>query len=232
MSDSNKLRETHTLYGGGNFINTSRAKGAERKVREVIEKDIIPLVTKLYPDYKFVLEGTLYKKDIIKKIKTFLEEKGVDNFGFLSSDNPFIRPDGGLLYVEKGDKRHLVLVVEVKVQGTNDKRVSEGLNKQAQGNAVERAMKNDAELKLYMKNEKYFPYVLFCQGCDFAPGSSITDRLTASTLYCSPNHIYVKNVGGLQRTSLFVKENYWTDTEVINICLDTIKISIEVLADS
>ena len=54
-------------------------------------------------------------------------------------DTSFISPDGGFIFAtNKQGERRIILVSEVKHQGTNDKRKDEGLPKQARGNAIER----------------------------------------------------------------------------------------------
>jgi type II restriction enzyme len=222
MSDSELLRYTHTKYGGGNFINSDLAKSTERKTKEIIKSEVLTIVQNMFPDYAFEIKARLYKKDIVKALK----DKGIISKGFLSSSDPYIMPDGGLMYATKEGVTKLVLVTEVKTQGTNDKRVSEGLVKQAQGNAIERAAKNDAELKNYMYGESYFPYVLLCQGCDFLEGSSITDRITALNMYSDINTLYIENTS-MPRTSIFARELFWTAEEITNICVETVIRSIK-----
>lgn len=90
----------------------------------------------------------------------------------------FIKPDGGFLYAtDKKGNRKLILVAEVKRQGTNDKRLSEGLPKQAKGNAIERLGKNLTGIRAIFKKESMIPFVCFGSGDDFQKGSTILDRV-------------------------------------------------------
>ena len=68
----------------------------------------------------------------------------------------FIKPDGGFLYAtDKEGNKKLILVAEVKRQGTNDKRLSEGLPKQAKGNAIERLGKNLVGIRAIFKKKGF-----------------------------------------------------------------------------
>ena len=52
-----------------------------------------------------------------------------------------IKPDGGVIWLHKNDDENyirLVLVSEIKKQGTNRERIEQGHARQAQGNAIER----------------------------------------------------------------------------------------------
>src|SRR3546814_2927056 len=68
-------------------------------------------------------------------------------------------------------------LVEMKRQGTNDQRALEGKGKQSQGNAIERLGKNLIGFRSALQYERITPFVCFGWGIDFAPGSSILDRV-------------------------------------------------------
>jgi type II restriction enzyme len=92
-------------------------------------------------------------------------------------DTSFISPDSGFLFAKnKQGKRRIILVSEVKRQGTNDDRQKEGLPKQAQGYAIERLGKNLIGIRAIFKNESVLPFVCFGSGYDFQPESSILNR--------------------------------------------------------
>ena len=66
-----------------------------------------------------------------------------------------------------------IFIGEIKKQGTNDKRLSEGKKKQAIGNAgPDRVAKNFeiASEYCYMCDKDFFPYNVFLHGCDFREG--------------------------------------------------------------
>jgi type II restriction enzyme len=85
-----------------------------------------------------------------------------------------MRPDGGILHFVSKDQKtsYPILITEVKNQGTNDIRATEGTPKQAKGNAIERLGKNVIGFRTALLHEAIFPFVCFGDGCDFAPDSS------------------------------------------------------------
>lgn len=84
-----------------------------------------------------------------------------------------IKPDGGVIWLLKGDDedyRRLVLVSEIKKQGTNKERIKEGRAKQAQGNAIERLGKNLIGIRAAMNHEALTPFCMFRMGLRFRGG--------------------------------------------------------------
>ena len=78
-------------------------------------------------------------REIVSKLKTEFPDVPFADV----MDRSSMRPDGGILSVIGLDGvRHPILIVEVKNQGTNDLRATEGLASQAKGNAIERLGKN------------------------------------------------------------------------------------------
>ena len=78
-----------------------------------------------------------------------------------------IKPDGGVIWLfKKKDPlyRRLVLVSEVKKQGTNEDRIKEGKPRQAQGNAIERLGKNLIGIRAAMNHEGHHPFCMFWMG--------------------------------------------------------------------
>lgn len=95
------------------------------------------------------------------------------------NDKCFMSPDGGLFFIVLDDKKYCFLIVEDKYQGTNDLRLSKGLQKQGLGNAIERVFKNlNASWHLF-KNLTISPYLVFAAGCDFHSSESIIHRIGA-----------------------------------------------------
>lgn len=132
-------------------------------------------------------EKTLH--DVMTVFKTFCRDLVAGVGGsfhwekriFFSSDvgkhAPFISPDGGVFYMTLDDTTYCFLIVEDKYQGTNDKRFSENLGKQATGNAIERVFKNvNASWHLF-KHLPVSPYIVFVAGCDFHSSESIIHRI-------------------------------------------------------
>ncbi len=141
-----------------------------------------------------------------------------------------MRPDGGVLsVVDRDGTSRPVLITEVKNQGTNDLRSAEGKTKQAKGNAIERLGKNVIGFRTAMLSEAIMPFLCFGYGCDFAPDSSILDRVSTIAMFGPLNQINVVNQGegGLfNRGSFFFREAAWTTDEMVDIMLEVARRSI------
>jgi len=138
--------------------------------------DTLEFLRKKYTKYKFGFE----KRLSINKIYSILKnEYCLGNSIYLESvkDSTFLTPDGGFIYVIIDGLKYYILVGEQKTQGTNDKRLAEGLKKQALGNAVERLGKNYNCLDLLFSQENILPFVTFLQGCDFHESETIGSRV-------------------------------------------------------
>lgn len=142
--------------------------------------------------------------------------------------NVSMKPDGGILYAVK-EERIPILIVEDKVQGTNDKRLEKKLGRQSTGNAIERAGKNIRGAEMLFTGD-IFPYVLFASGCDFHSSETIAKRIEMMNMGY-PNHsieigpdtlvqasllallpaIQVKKIGGKSIASVFVKSHKWNE---------------------
>jgi type II restriction enzyme len=150
------------------------------------------------------------------------QNKGLPSLSFLS-------PDGGFLYL-KDTKGNLfpILISEVKKQGTNHTRALEGLPKQAKGNAIERLGKNVLGFKVMLKTESIFPFVCFCYGSDFEKGSSIIDRVVTIASFAELNKVHLKDTSkGEKIGSYFVRDAYWTNSEMYRACYEVASKSIE-----
>jgi hypothetical protein len=149
------------------------------------------------------------------------------------NNQSYMKPDGGILYAENDGVRIPILIVEDKVQGTNDTRCADGLGRQATGNAIERAAKNVRAAEMIFSGVDYFPYVIFASGCDFHSTETISNRLVMMNMGY-PNHyigitnttteeqvrtsianiiptINVKKNGGRSIASIFVKAHKWDE---------------------
>ena len=131
------------------------------------------------------IENRLYIRDIVSDLRKRTPEV---KFEDPENKNSFITPDAGISYlIDKEGRKYVTLIGETKCQGTNDERQKQGLKKQAMGNAIERLGKNVIALRTYLMNESIFPFVCFGDGCDFAKGSSILDRVHAISMFRSLN---------------------------------------------
>jgi len=149
------------------------SKNKESKIQDTTIKMVVDwVITELrlkYPHLEFGLD----KQKMLRTI-----EKIVNNGDHTTSDKSYILPDGGFLWVKINGKKYFILVSEQKRQGTNDKRLLEGKNKQSQGNAAERLGKNVDALDTLFGDEDIYPFIVFLQGCDFFDKeSSIGDRI-------------------------------------------------------
>lgn len=145
----------------------------------------------------------------------------------------YMRPDGGVLFAISGKERIPILIVEDKVQGTNDKRFEDKKRRQATGNAIERGAKNIRGAEMLFAPFDIFPYVMFISGCDFHHTETISKRLEMMNMGI-PNHyidvsntttqeqiqekietiipsINVKKICGKSIASIFVKAHRWDD---------------------
>ncbi|MGD0498733.1 MAG: EcoRI family type II restriction endonuclease [Bryobacteraceae bacterium] len=140
-------------------------------------------------------------------------------------DTSSLRPDGGVLYIrgKEGDAlSYPILIAEVKHQGTNDARATEGLSIQAKGNAIERLGKNVIGLRTALMREAIFPFVCFGYGCDFEAGSSILDRVTTIAMFGELNktHLYNEGGGKFNRGSFYFRPTKWSVAEMVAVMQD------------
>jgi hypothetical protein len=98
-----------------------------------------------------------------------------------------MKPDGGIISLVINDKDYPILVVEDKVQGTNDLLFKQNKPRQATGNAIERGAKNIRGAEMLFSGINIFPYVLFASGCDFHSSETIAKRIEMMNMGF-PNH--------------------------------------------
>jgi len=124
-----------------------------------------------------------------------------------------MRPDGGILILSLNGKDIPILIVEDKVQGTNDNLFAKNCKKQATGNAIERGAKNIRGAEMIFSGLPIFPYVLFASGCDFHESETISKRIDMMNMGITNHYI------GISKSS--------TD-ENINVLIEDIKQSINI----
>jgi len=159
-----------------------------------------------------------------------------------------MKPDGGILFAVGGGKRIPILIVEDKVQGTNDSLFQKGLKRQATGNAIERGAKNIRGAEMLFAGLPYFSYALFASGCDFHSIETIAKRIEMMNMGI-PNHYVevspsstaesistavaaitpsIQLICGKSIASVFVKAHQWNEMphassrwkneEIVQIC--------------
>lgn len=143
----------------------------------------------------------LYTKEKLKKINGDVIHKNIitlydcqEYFHKIGGPEPnpenkkvYMKPDGGILFANIKDELIPLLIVEDKVQGTNDKLFSKNKKRQATGNAIERAAKNIRGAEMIFSGMNIFPYVLFASGCDFHSSETISKRFEMMNMGY-PNH--------------------------------------------
>lgn len=204
MSQSNRLRQTRE----GIIINE------ESKIQEIKMQDVsLDIINNLHNETGLTIQ--LKKRIMLKDIVALLQEHNPNQTYARVKTTTYLQPDGGIIYLtDKDNNIYPILIGEVKKQGTNDKRVKEGKGKQAQGNAVERLGKNVIGFKQMVSNEDYTPFVCFGEGCDFAEGSSILDRVHTISCFRPINCI---DTDRLSMGSFFFREEKWSKQEMYNI---------------
>lgn len=168
----------------GNKLNAD-SKGSEKRLNEAVAQ-LLNYCKETYPDLEFCHESKITLYDI-KSYAGFDSHKKEDK-------KISMRPDGGIFYLVKSNSERIpILIVEDKIQGTNDLKFKKGQRKDACGNAIERAAKNIKASEMLFLKSKCFPYVIFASGCDFHHSESITSRLIMMNWGFSPHYIEIKS---------------------------------------
>jgi type II restriction enzyme len=219
MSDKTSLRKQRA----GTVINTT-SKKQESEVIRALGLVIETLSERYGVQFRHSVDWKL--RDIVARLRSHFSDIQFHYF----FDTSAIKPDGGILFMlDLEGQAYPVLISEVKNQGTNDLRLKEGLEKQAKGNAIERLGKNVIGLRTAFRTEAIFPFVCFGYGCDFAPDSSILDRIVTINMFghlCKVN-LHVEGPNGIfDRGSFFFREKKWTVKEMYTILLDVCDRSI------
>jgi type II restriction enzyme len=179
---------------------------------------------------EFKLELTHEKEWKLKDVVSRLRHLFPDVEFSYKFETSAMRPDGGILSIQsKSGTLFPILITEVKNQGTNDLRATEGKPKQAKGNAIERLGKNVIGFRTALLGEQIVPFVCFGYGCDFDDTSSILDRVTTIAMFGPLNKISVvsEGEGGIfNRGSFFFREDKWTEDEMAEIMYEVAKRSI------
>lgn len=150
-----------------------------------------------------------------------------------------IKPDGGLIWLLKDDDetyKRLVVVSEIKKQGTNDARIAEGKTKQAQGNAIERLGKNLIGIRAALNHEPITPFVCFGWGCDFVEeydeDSFVMSKVLMMNDFYPLNRTFVfKRDGSSDKNhyapvSMYFREPEWGRKEMFEILKEVAETSL------
>jgi len=209
MANSDFLRQNKNQHSVKNSISKFMDSDVDLAVTNMIEE-----LKKSYPHLTFEHHKKLSLTKIISDLS--LQYPQYEKEFSKTIDGSFIKPDGGFLYAtdKKGNKK-LVLVAEVKHQGTNDKRTSEGLPIQAKGNAIERLGKNLIGIRAIFKAESMIPFVCFGSGYDFKDGSTILDRVVTINDFFPLNKIFIEKTHlPFEPVSMFFRYEDWSTEEM------------------
>lgn len=225
MSNSAFLRQNKNQHLPKNTLS----KGDDKKIAEVMGKIVEHLNERFKLDslgYYLEYVSSIKLSDLIGIIKSY--NKRVE-FSGLTKTESFIKPDGGILLLRKTDNenyKRIALAVEMKRQGTNDKRLEAGMKKQAQGNAIERLGKNLIGIRATLQYEKVTPFVCFGWGVDFADGSSIRDRVITMNEFYPLNRVFIHKREGYAPVSMYFREKEWGHNELFEIMKEIAEASI------
>jgi type II restriction enzyme len=186
MASSNFLRRNTNQH----VIKNSESKKMDQNINIALER-VVSTLREKYPQLSFEHQRTMKLTEMIALLVQQYPEYA-SHFGVPSATS-FISPDGGFLFAtNKHGERRIILVSEIKRQGTNDARENEGLPRQAKGNAIERLGKNLIGIRAIFKNEGILPFICFGSGYDFRVGSSILDRVLMMNEFFPLNRTFVK----------------------------------------
>ena len=224
MSRKHQLRTDRATKSP--IINAT-SKRQEKEVVGALFRVVAHLEEKYGPKVQFFHKWVWHLKDVTKE----LQESFPDVDFHYHFDSSSMAPDGGILCLRgKSDDKLIypIVISEVKNQGTNDLRLKEGKKKQAKGNAIERLGKNVIGFRAALLRESIFPFVCFGYGCDFAPDSSILDRVTTIAMFGKLNKTYLHNQeqGTFNRGSFYFREEPWSEDDMYEIMKDIAERSI------
>jgi len=222
MANSDFLRKNRNQHS----VKNSISKVMDSDV-DVAVQDMITELAQNFPDLTFEHQKRLLVTQIIEDLSVSHPQfkKHFSSVG----EKSFIKPDGGLLYAtDKKGNRKLILVAEVKHQGTNDKRKKEGLPKQAKGNAIERLGKNLIGIRAIFKAEHIIPFVCFGSGHDFNEGSTILDRVVTMNDFFPLNTMFIEKTQlPFEPVSMFFRYEDWSTDEMKEIMTTIAKAAIQ-----
>jgi len=221
MSSSDFLRQNKNQHSVKNSLSRAMDSSIDRAA-----KTLIVHLRKKYPKLTFEHRPRMMLSEVIDGMGKRYPQYKTSISAVMGTS--FIKPDGGFLYAsDKKGNRRIILVAEVKRQGTNDKRLTEGLKKQAKGNAIERLGKNLIGIRALFKEDAILPFVCFGSGDDFSDGSSIRDRVITMNDYFPLNTIFVKKEYlPFEPVSMLFRSRKWRTREMVNVMDEVSTIAI------
>lgn len=225
MADSESLRRSKNQHRPKNTGSKDDDKAVYAAMSACIE----------YPEYRFsdIMEG--YYFDFQKEISfetliSFPQKAGLRKEFDRTFGNRTIKPDGGIIFLKRHDDPdylRIILISEVKRQGTNKQRMAEGKPKQARGNAIERLGKNLAGVRAALNHEPITPFVYFGSGCDFVEDydrdAFVMSKVSMMNEFYPLNKTFVfKKDGSSDKNfyapvSMYFREDEWTAQEMFDI---------------
>ncbi len=164
-------------------------------------RNVIPSIIKYAEDRAKELDG---EASVITKrqISLFDLQCEIHKYGgpppLEKNKGRYIRPDAPIIFLEYKDKLYPLLIVEDKLQGTNDRRTQvEKKKRQSTGNAIERFAKNMNAAKTMCLHMSVYPYCLFASGCDFHHSESISSRIVAGNMVRENHYLEVSSNGSI-----------------------------------
>jgi len=223
MSNNQVLSDTRKKTGAVNKKSKVQEKAIRTAVLIAAEK-----IRQTYPRYYFDVRSSLSLKDIRGKISSLFPDADI---GDTEKQNLRIQPDGGLVFLlDEKKNRHLVLASEAKRQGMNDIREANGEKKKQVGNAIERFATNANAIKSYMNSEPIVPYLMYCQGCDFADSATL-GRLLRANDFASLNKLHLYKDYSKYHTrsliSIYARVEEWAVEEMVPTMVEMMVGSID-----
>ena len=227
MATSEQLRKNKKQH----IPKNTKSKIDDKRIYEAMHQCINYLENRfeMYlkkENFELEFSESISFKQLIHVIKSAGSRKEFDD----TFNARTIRPDGGIIFLKKRDDPdylRIVLISEVKRQGTNDQRMREGKGRQAQGNAIERLGKNLIGIRAALNHEPITPFACFGWGCDFVKNydkdAFVMSKISMMNEFYPLNKIYVKKQHGssdknfFAPVSMFFKEKQWKVVEMFEI---------------
>jgi len=164
----------------GNRLNDNSCS-SEMVLQNALNNEVFKYTSDIFKNHGIVnLEKSLSLFELIVCWEKIMPLENYKKVGMI--------PDGGILYLNPFNSSNKIplLLTEDKTQGTNDKLLMQGKKRQSTGNAIERSAKNIRAAEMLFTGN-IFPYLLFCNGCDFHNSETISTRINMMN-YGKPNH--------------------------------------------
>ena len=231
MANSEQLRRNKNQHKPKNTYSKKDDKNIHLAMHDTI-KYLENRFHNMLSGYQLTWENTISFRTMMSIVKDKGLRQEFDTVFSISNEDKSreIKPDGGVIYlIKKGDSNYLkiILISETKRQGTNDVRIKEGKQKQAQGNAIERLGKNLTGIKAMLNHEKITPFVCFGWGCDFEQDYTYEDFVMSKIsmlnefYYLNKTYVFKQNGSADHNSfapvSMYFRKHQWTREEMFEI---------------